>query len=91
MDSRCDGYYFIYTIGYFFPNLIRLDLVDEKNFASTQKVKRECLVETFAHFDKLRTLNITGNFDLGLHMTIFGLNATTFSVHTRTFGLHIVC
>ena len=88
MDSRCDGYYFIYTIGYFFPNLIRLDLVDEKNFASTQKVKRECLVETFAHFDKLRTLNITGNFKLGVkrsneppkRLEIFTNCLTSFSV-----------
>ena len=88
MDSRCDGYYFIYTIGYFFPNLIGLDLVDEKNFASTQKVKRECLVETFAHFDKLRTLNITGNFKLGVkrsneppkRLEIFTNCLTSFSV-----------
>jgi len=64
MDSRYDGYYYIDKIGCLFPRLIQLDLADENNFTSTQNVKRQCLVETFAHFDKLRTLNITGNFKL---------------------------
>lgn len=88
MDSRNDGYYYIYTIGCLFPKLTRLDLVDENNFASTQKVKRQCLVQTFAHFDKLRTLNITGNFKLGVErsdvppkrLEIFTNCLTSFSV-----------
>jgi len=88
MDSRYDGYYYIYTIGCLFPRLVKLDLVDENNSASTQNVKRQCLVETFAHFDNLRTLNITGNFKLCVkrsyvlpkRLEIFNNGLTSFSV-----------
>jgi hypothetical protein len=31
MDSRCDGYYYIDTIGCVYPNLVKLDLVDPEN------------------------------------------------------------
>jgi hypothetical protein len=62
MDSRCDGYYYIHTIACVFPNLVELDLVDAENIAAVTET--ESLVQSFASFRNLRSLNITGNFDL---------------------------
>jgi hypothetical protein len=64
MDSRCDGYYYIYTIGCVFPNLAVLNLVDAENVSSVTKT--ESLLQLFEKFENLLTLNISGNFDLGL-------------------------
>ena len=64
MDSRCDGFYYMYTIGCVFPNLAVLNLVDAENVSSVTKT--ESLLEAFANFKNLRTLNISGNFDLGV-------------------------
>jgi hypothetical protein len=86
MDSRCDGYYYIYTIGCVFRNLAVLNLVDAENVSSVTKT--ESLFEAFANFRNLRTLNISGNFDLGLDryyippqlVDIFHIRLTSFSV-----------
>ena len=64
MDTRCDGYYYIYTIGCVYPNLVELDLVDAENITSVTKT--ESFVEAFAKFRFLRSLHISGNFDLGV-------------------------
>jgi hypothetical protein len=64
MDSRCDGFYYIYTIGCVFPNLAVLNLVDAENVSCVTKT--ESLLQAFGNFENLRTLNISGNFDLGL-------------------------
>ena len=86
MDSRCDGYYYIDTIGCVYPNLVKLDLVDPENITSVAGT--ESLVQSFARFGYLRSLNITGNFDLGLEsnyipprsVKIFNICLTNFSV-----------
>jgi len=86
MDSRCDGYYYIYTIGRVFPNLGDLVLVDAENVTSVTKT--ESLVEAFANFENLRTLKISGNFDLGLESNyILPRSANIFSIRLIDFSV----
>jgi hypothetical protein len=77
MDSRCDGYYYLYTIGCVFQNLVELDLVDTENFTSVTET--ESLVQSFASFANLRSLNITGNFDIRLERFFYKRSVEIFN------------
>jgi hypothetical protein len=86
MDSRCDGYYYIYTIACVFPNLVELNLVDAENISSVTET--ESLVQSFASFRNLRSLNITGNFDLGLQRNFIPpLSVNIFSICLVQFSV----
>ena len=66
--------------------MVELNLVDAENISSVTET--ESLVQSFASFRNLRSLNITGNFDLGLQrnfipplsVNIFNICLVQFSV-----------
>lgn len=67
MDARYSEYYYLFAIGFSFPNLIELDLADDgEELDGRYFPQRDDFMEGFHYFRLLQRLSITGNYNLSL-------------------------
>ena len=67
MDARYSEYYYLFAIGFSFPNLIELDLADDgEELDGRFFPQRDDFMEGFHYFRLLQRLSITGNYNLSL-------------------------